>query len=122
MSDEENDEVEEKTESAAGSGFGEIDVNKVQVNSKVKKLDKKYGKVQTVEVKKRDPFIPPPIEKKLRETLPKARAITAAELATKNDIRVSTVKKLLNDMVKEGLLEVCSGSRRVRIYRGKSAK
>ncbi len=100
----------------------DLNIDKVSVFSKIKKLDKKYGKVGTIEIKKRDPFIPPSIEKKLRESLPKMRAITANSLALKNDIRIGTIKQLLNKMVEEGELEVVSTSSRLRVYRGKNAQ
>lgn len=100
----------------------DIDINKVSVNTKIMKLSKKYGKVQTIELKKRDPFLPPNLEQELRENLVKMRAITPTEIARKNDIRVSTVKKLLSDMAEDGLLHEIASTSRLKVYQGKDAK
>lgn len=100
----------------------DIDINKVSVNTKIMKLSKKYGKVQTVELKKRDPFLPPNLEQELREKLVKMRAITPTEIARKNDIRVSTIKKLLSDMEEEGEIEQIASTSRLQVYQGKDAK
>lgn len=102
--------------------FGMQNIDKVDVFVRVKKLAKKYGKVTNLEVKKRDPFIPPSIEKSLRESLVKSRAIIANEIATKNDIRISAIKQLLNDMLEEGLLEVVSASSRIKVLKGKGVE
>jgi len=96
--------------------------DKVETITKTLKIDKKYGKIVSVEVKRRDPYLPPSVEKRLRESLPKTKAITANNLAAKMDIRVSTIKALLEDMTKEGLLDCVSSSARLKVYHGKQAK
>ncbi|MHA1341588.1 MAG: hypothetical protein ACTSRZ_19645 [Promethearchaeota archaeon] len=107
----------------SGTTYGtEIDINKVETVTKVKKFKLKYGKVQTIETKKRDPFIPPVLIDKLKASLPKMRVITPTDIALKNDIRISAVKKLLNDLEKEGKVELVSSTRRLKIYKGKEAK
>lgn len=98
------------------------DTDKVEVYSKIKKLDKKYGKVATIEVKKRDPYIPPSLQKKLRENLVKVRSITANDIALKNDIRVSAAKRLLKKLEAEGLVKLVTSTSRLKIYRGAEAK
>ena len=100
----------------------EVDVDKVQVTTKIKKLDRKYGKVANIETKIRDPFIPPSVEQKIRETVVKSRGFTPTELAQKNDVRISAVKMLLNELVKEGLIECVESSSRLKVYRGLQAK
>ncbi|MBD3353039.1 MAG: hypothetical protein GF364_16280 [Candidatus Lokiarchaeota archaeon] len=100
----------------------EVDINKVETNTRIKRIAKKYGKVQTVEVKKRDPFLPPKMEKELRESLPKMRAIIPTDLARKHDVRVSTLKKFLDDLTEEGLLELEFSNGRIKVYQGKDSK
>lgn len=101
--------------------FG-VSTDKVETITKIRKLDKKYGKQLTLETKKRDPFIPPSLAKKLRETLAKTRAITPTEISLKYDIRISAVKKLLSDLVKDGEMELVSSSRRIKVYKGLKSK
>ncbi len=91
-------------------------LNKLQVISTVKRMNKKYGKVATLEIKQRDPFIPIPIEQKIRKEVPSMKVVTANEIAAKYDIRVSTVKKLLKNMFDEGKLKVSSSSSRITVY------
>jgi ribosomal protein S25 len=100
----------------------DIDVDKVNVTTKIKKLDRKYGKVANIETKIRDPFIPPSIEQKIRETAVKSRGFTPTEIAQKNDIRISAVKQLLEQMESENLIELVESSSRLRIYKGSQAK
>ena len=100
----------------------DIDIDKVNVTTKIKKLDRKYGKVANIETKIRDPFIPPSVEQKIRETAVKSRGFTPTEIAQKNDVRISAVKKLLRQMVSENLIEIVESSRRLKIYRGTQAK
>jgi len=100
----------------------EIDINKIETETKVKKFKLKYGKVQTIETKKRDPFIPPSLLDKLKDSIPKMKVITPNEIAMKNDIRISSVKKLLKDLEKEGKIELISSASRIKIYKGKESK
>lgn len=96
----------------------EIDVDKVQVITKIKKLDRKYGKQTNLDTKIRDPFIPPSIEVKIREDMPKNRGFTVNEIAQRYDIRISAIKKLMKEMETEGLIECVESSSRLKIYRG----
>jgi ribosomal protein S25 len=100
----------------------EIDLNKTNVITKIKKLDRKYGKVANIETKIRDPFIAPVVEQKIRETAVKSRGFTPTELAQKNDIRISAIKKLLKELEKEGLITCVESSRRLKVYRGTQVK
>ncbi|MHA1730132.1 MAG: hypothetical protein ACTSWY_15595 [Promethearchaeota archaeon] len=100
----------------------ETDVDKLEIVSKTKRLARKYGKVIHIETKRRDPFIPPSLENKLREELPKQRVITPNKVAITNDIMVSTAKKLLNDLEKEGIVKLTRTSSRLKIYKGSESK
>ena len=100
----------------------EIDLNKTNVITRIKKLDRKYGKVANVETKIRDPYISPIVEQKIRETYSKSRGFTPTEIAQKNDVRISAVKILLRDMHKEGLIDLVESSSRLKIYKGTQIK
>jgi len=100
----------------------DIDLNKTNVITKIKKLDVKYGKVSNIETKVRDPFIAPVVEQKIRETVVKSRGFTPTEIAQKNDIRISAVKQLLRELQNEGLIKCVESSSRLKIYRGTQAK
>lgn len=91
-------------------------LEKVQVISQIKRMNKKYGKVATLEIKQRDPFIPKPIEEKIRKEIAHMKVVTANELASKYDIRVSSVKKLLQNMYNEGKIKVSSSNSRIKVY------
>lgn len=100
----------------------ESGIDKINVISKIKKLDRKYGKVANIETKIRDPFIPPSVEQKIRESVVKNRGFTPNDLAQKNDVRISAVKILLRKLEAEGLVELVTSTSRLKIYRGKEAK
>jgi len=91
-------------------------LNKVQTLTQVKKMNKKYGKVATLEIKQRDPYVPRAIEEKLRGDIMRMKAVTANELAAKYDIRVSSIKKLLLDMESEGKLSRIASSSRLKVF------
>jgi ribosomal protein S25 len=97
-------------------------VDKVSTIVKTRRLDKKYGKVTTLETKKRDPLLPPSVDQKLREDVPKMKVITANDLSIKYDIRVSTIKKFLKDLHEEDQVELVSTSSRLKVYRGSKSK
>lgn len=96
--------------------------DKVSVITKTRRMDKKYGKVITLDTKKRDSFIPPTLLEKLREDIPKMKVITANDLAIRNDIRVSTIKKFLKDLADEGLIDIVSSSSRLKVFSGTKVK
>ncbi|TFG17004.1 MAG: hypothetical protein EU530_11200 [Promethearchaeota archaeon] len=100
----------------------DIDIDKTNVITRIKKLDRKYGKVANIETKIRDPYIAPSIEQKIRETAVKSRGFTSMELAQKHDVRISAVKKLLKQMVSENLIKIVESSRRLKVYRGIQTK
>jgi len=91
-------------------------IDKIAVLAQVKKMNKKYGKVASISIKQRDPFIPRLIEEKIREEIQKMRAITANDIAAKYDIRVSAIKKLLLVMEKEGKIKRLASSSRIKVF------
>ena len=96
----------------------EVDkLDKIQVISQIKRMNKKYGKVATLDIKQRDPFIPKSVEAKIRSDVTHTAAITANEFADKYDVRVSSIKKLLKTLEEEGLITINSSSSRIKIYR-----
>ena len=100
----------------------DIDIDKTNVITRFENWIRKYGKVANIETKIRDPYIAPSVEQKIRETAVKSRGFTPTEIAQKNDIRISAVKKLLTQMVSENLIEIVESSSRLKIYRGTQAK
>jgi len=91
---------------------------KGQGRSWTKKLEKKYGKSQQLELIDRDPLIPPALEEKLRKSLSYQKVIIPSDLARKNNVRVSTMKALLHILETEGKVKLFSGSDRLKVYTG----
>jgi len=108
--------VEQKKEKRIGYDTDDEKLDKVSVISSIKKMNKKYGKVASVELKQRDPYVPRAIEAKLRKDLLHMKAITANDIAARYDIRVSSVKKLLLKMEEEGIIECIADSSRIKIF------
>ncbi len=83
-----------------------------------KKLDKKYGKSQQLELIDRDPLLPPALEEKLRKLLPYQKVIIPSDLARKNNVRVSTLKALLHILEAEGKVKLFASSDRLKVFTG----
>ncbi len=83
-----------------------------------KKLDKKYGKSQQLDLIDRDPLLPPALEEKLRKSLPYQKVIIPSDLARKNNVRVSTLKALLRQLEAEGKVKLFAGSDRLKVFTG----
>ncbi len=94
-------------------------IDKVETIAQTKKIQKKYGKVGTVDIKRRDPYLPRSLEEKLRKEVPKMRSITPNDLAAKYDVAVSTMRKFLYTLEKEGILESVTSSARLKVYNPK---
>ncbi len=92
-------------------------VNKLEVFEKNIRLFRKYGKVQRLQIKRRDPFIPRNMEQDIRKRVKTMRAITPNSIAEKFDLRVSAVKKLLLTLEKEGKIERIVSSSRIKIFK-----
>jgi ribosomal protein S25 len=107
---------EEKAKAKAEIGKEEGKLDKIETITQTKRLNKKYGKVATIELKQRDPYIPRAVETKLRGDIKKMKAITPNELAQKYDVRVSTMKHFLEALVAEGVLVEVSTSDRLKIF------
>ena len=105
----------------AAAKAGQEKLDKTETIVITKKLNKKYGKVATIELKQRDPFVHQGIEQKIRDEVPKMRGVSANDLAQRYDVRVSTMKKLLLDMEREGIVERSTSSSRIKVFNGKSA-
>jgi ribosomal protein S25 len=110
-----NEEKEEEDESE-DLVMDDDKVNKVQAENHVRKMNRKYGKVATLETIQRDPYLPMALETKLRKELMKMKAITANELASKYDVRVSTMKKFLLTLESEGKLTRSASSSRLKVF------
>lgn len=109
-------EAEEKKQESEDLEIDDDKINKVQVDSQVRKMAKKYGKVATLETIQRDPYLPLALENKLRKEILKMKAITANELAAKYDVRVSAIKKFLLNLEAEGLIKRVSSSSRLKVF------
>ncbi|GAB4322283.1 MAG: hypothetical protein Kow0069_26920 [Promethearchaeota archaeon] len=94
---------------------------KANVKTTSRKLNKKYGKVATIELIERDPFVPAGLEDSLRKSLVKAKTVTPQELARRHGISVSAAKRLLEKLVEEGVVFLAYAKNRLKIYRGTSA-
>ncbi len=79
-------------------------------------LRRKYGRTKQINIVERDAFIPPNLEKEIKESILKKRTILATDIALKYDIRVSTVKLLLKQYEEEGLIKLIDPSLRLKIY------
>jgi len=79
-------------------------------------LKRKYGRVKQINIVERDAFIPIGIEKEIRESVLKRKAITATDIALKYDIRVSTAMLLLKNYEDEGLIKLLDPSIKLKIY------
>ena len=79
-------------------------------------LKRKYGRVKSINIVERDAFIPVGIEKEIKESVLKRKAITATDIAIKYDIRVSTAMLLLRHYEDEGLIKLLDPSIKLKIY------
>ena len=79
-------------------------------------LKRKYGRVKQINIVERDAFIPIGIEKEIKESVLKRKAITATDIAIKYDIRVSTATLLLRHYEDEGLIKLLDPSLKLKIY------
>lgn len=107
---------EEEQEESEDLVMDDDKINKVQAETQVRKMNKKYGKVATLETIQRDPYLPLALEKKLRKDILKMKAITANELASKYEVRVSTMKKFLLDLEAEGKIKRITSSSRLKVF------
>lgn len=89
---------------------------KLSVVKKTIKLGRKYGRVKQVNITKRDVFIPTSLEKQIREDIMGFKTITPTTISLKYDIRVSTAKKLLENLKHEGLLILKSSTPKFKVY------
>ncbi|MHA1521564.1 MAG: hypothetical protein ACTSRK_15390 [Promethearchaeota archaeon] len=107
---------EEQEEESEDLIYDDDKINKVQAQTQLRKMARKYGKVATLETIQRDPYLPLSLENKLRKEIPKIKAITANELAAKHAVRVSTMKKFLLTLESEGKLTRIASSSRLKVF------
>jgi len=79
-------------------------------------LRRKYGRSKQINIIERDAFIPVGLEEDMKQDLLKRKAILATDIATKYEIRVSTIKLLLEKYEKEGLIKLFDPSLHFKIY------
>lgn len=91
--------------------------DKLLVRKATLNLKRKYGRTKQISIVERDALIPKNIEKEIREDyIKKKKTITAADIAAKYDIRVSTVNLLLRQYEEEGLIQLLDPSLTIKIY------
>jgi len=91
--------------------------DKLLVRKATLNLKRKYGRTKQISIVERDAFVPNNIEKEIREDYIKnKKTITAADIAVKYDIRVSTVNLLLRQYEEEGLIKLLDPSLNIKIY------
>ena len=89
---------------------------KLLVRKDTLNLRRKYGRSKQINVIERDAFVPEGIEEEIKQDILKRKAITATDVAVKYDIRVSTIKILLEKYAKEGLIELYKPSLNFKVY------
>jgi ribosomal protein S25 len=90
--------------------------DKLLVRRDTLNLRRKYGRTKRVDVIERDAFVPRGLEDDIKEYILNRKAILATDISVKYDIRVSTVKKLLEKYEEEGLIELYDPSLKLDIY------
>ncbi len=69
------------------------------------KLKIMYGKSRSINIIKRDLFIPKEIQDKLEKEIPRMRYITPSELSQKYGIRVSAANEFLKNLEKKHVIK-----------------
>ena len=93
-----------------------IEKEKLIVRKATINLKRKYGRTKQISIVERDAFIPKGVEQDIKATILKKKSITATEIASKFDVRVSAVKLLLKQYEKEGLIKLYDPSLKLKIY------
>ncbi|MFX0070244.1 MAG: hypothetical protein ACFFAO_04050 [Candidatus Hermodarchaeota archaeon] len=90
---------------------------KLLVRKATLNLKRKYGRTKQISIVERDAFVPVKVEKDIRENYIKnKKTITAADIAAKFDIRVSTINLLLKQYEEEGLIKLLDPTLTLKIY------
>ena len=89
---------------------------KILVRKATLNLRRKYGRSKQINIVERDSFIPKSVENEIRESLNKRKSILASDIALRHDIRLSTVKKLLDRYEEEGLIKLYDPSLKLKVY------
>ncbi|MBD3200393.1 MAG: hypothetical protein GF316_10275 [Candidatus Lokiarchaeota archaeon] len=90
--------------------------DKVLVKKDTINLRRKYGRSKKINIIERDAFIPKGMIEDLKKEILNKKAILPADIAVKYDIRVSTVKLLLEQYEKDGLIKLLDPSLKLKIY------
>jgi len=90
--------------------------DKILIRKGTLNLRRKYGRTKQLDVIERDAFIPKNLEDEIKENILKRKSTTATDIAIKYDVRVSTVKLLLEKYVEEGLIKLSDPSLKLKIY------
>nr|MDO8088961.1 hypothetical protein [Candidatus Sigynarchaeum springense]MDO8115830.1 hypothetical protein [Candidatus Sigynarchaeota archaeon] len=82
------------------------------------KLKIMYGKSRSINIIKRDLFIPKEIQDKLEKEIPRMRYITPSELSQKYGIRVSAANDFLKNLEKKHVIKRYENlkSPKIRVY------
>ena len=83
--------------------------------SKVRKK-RKWGKIFEYTSHSRQLQLDSGSRETVEKEIVKMRAITPSLIASKYDIRVSTAKRLLNDLLRRGQLRLIVDTRRLKVY------
>ncbi len=90
----------------------------------MKQIERQQRKKEKVEVKKKGKFektigaldIPEMSSEELMEQLGKMKAITPTGLAIHYSLKVSTAKKLLNELMEQKMITLASRSHNLKVY------
>lgn len=77
---------------------------------------KRWGKVVEFTALVRDLNPSDDVRNNIVKEASRSRAITAQAIAQKYNVRVSTAKKILEELVEEGKLQLVTSSPRVKVY------
>ena len=94
--------------------------DKLIVRKATLNLRRKYGRTKQVNIVERDAFVPGYMEEEIKDYILKKRGVTATDIATKFDIRVSTIKTLLDQYLKEGLVKLLDPNMKLKVYTSSS--
>lgn len=92
------------------------DKEKLIVRKATVNLKRKYGRTKQISIVERDAFIPQSLENDIKEYILKKKTITATEVGTKFDVRVSTIKLLLKQYIEEGLIKLYDPTMKLKLY------
>ena len=90
--------------------------DKLIVRKATLNLRRKYGRTKQVNIVERDAFIPRNMEDDIKDYITKKNGTTATDIATRFDIRVSTIKLLLDQYLEEGIIKLLDPNMKLKVY------